>query len=87
LIILAKRSSSSASVASPLPAVRAAMSRSFIAALTSLSVDMRRLSCALVACFKAAVMVSRMESGSGVFVGRSSQSNREGSLRQGNLRG
>src|ERR1700674_1145049 len=43
------------------------MSRSFIAALTSLSVDMRRLSCALVACFKAAVMVSRMESGGTLF--------------------
>jgi hypothetical protein len=31
-----------------------------MAALISRSVEMRRLSCALVACFKAAVMVSRM---------------------------
>jgi hypothetical protein len=37
------------------------MSRSLMAALISRSVEMRRLSCALVAAFKAAVTVSRMD--------------------------
>ena len=50
----------SASVACSLPAVRAAISRSLMAALTMRSVETRRLACALVAACKAAVMVSRM---------------------------